>query len=576
MWPNRTLAYLLGTVLALLVLSSPAAAAPPLVGQWHFDDTYSTPAEGPSGTPDSSGVGPDLFACNGCITLDDSGRFDNHLGGITPDCSEPPCFGTQNRSTLRAEDESGNLDGIRPARVTLLAWIRSLGTPANDQVIAAQAYDATTCDKSSYRLRHDDGDSFSGLEFSVHVGGQVVASPPVGPANTPWDGSWHLVAGTYDGAHVRLYVDGVQLGSGTPASGNIQYGSQTGIFGADGFTGNSGWCTQRDFEGGIDEMQVYSRALSTSEIASLAAAPGPTPPQITDPPPPPPDRDGDGRPDASDNCPDHHNADQRDRDGDGKGAACDPLHAEIIANPNPSCTGVPTLFSGRGSTSDSPIVRYKFAVIDEPTYDGTKSLFEQYGKRTYDLSDGAASVVSKTFTWNWPQRGNWFGSTDPAERTGVRVYLTITTADGQLAGDDVYLSFVQQKANQPRTGCPSGSLAVFTAPVVTSVSGLTGSSTVAVRTTCPPGVPGCVGALQVYQGTFKLKTSARKKRKKKQRFNLLAAQDYTLAAGQTKTIRAKLTKKARRLIKKKRRLPATVSLVSTTPQGKSVVRLAGR
>jgi hypothetical protein len=457
--------------------------------------------------------------------------------------------------------------------VTLLAWVRRLGTPLNDQVIGAQAYDGTTCDRASYRLRYDDGDFFSGLEFSVQAGGTAVASPQVGPSTYTWDDAWHLVAGTFDGSTVRLYVDGAQLGNGTPASGNIQYGSQTGLFGADGFTGNSGGCVVRNFDGGIDEMQVYSRALTAAEIASLAAAPGPTPPQIADPPPPPPDRDGDGVPDASDNCPDQSNADQIDRDGDGQGAACDRPFARITANPNPSCTGVSTLLDARGSTADTPIVRYTFTVVQEPAFDGTKPLFDQYSKQTYTIGDGTSPTASRTFGWNFPPRGDFFGNPLPAERTGVEVNVRITTSDGSVTSNSVVVYFVQQKANQSRTGCPFGqTLGAFTPPTLSTISGLQGSSTVAVRTTCP-GPLGCVGSLQVYQGTLKVKFAAKKKKKtKKQRFALLAAQDFTIPAGETRTVRAKLTKRARRLIKKKRRLKATVSLVTTSPTGKSVVR----
>ena len=46
-------------------------------------------------------------------------------------------------------------------------------------------------------------------------------SPPA--SNTMWDGQWHAVVGTYDGAAVRLWVDGQQVGC-TPASGPIGYG----------------------------------------------------------------------------------------------------------------------------------------------------------------------------------------------------------------------------------------------------------------------------------------------------------------------------------------------------------------
>ncbi|MCA1708687.1 MAG: LamG domain-containing protein, partial [Actinobacteria bacterium] len=38
-----------------------------------------------------------------------------------------------------------------------------------------------------------------------------------------WDGHWHAVAGTYDGAAVRLYADGIEVGSGTPATATVDY-----------------------------------------------------------------------------------------------------------------------------------------------------------------------------------------------------------------------------------------------------------------------------------------------------------------------------------------------------------------
>jgi Concanavalin A-like lectin/glucanases superfamily len=33
-----------------------------------------------------------------------------------------------------------------------------------------------------------------------------------------WDGKWHHAAGTYDGSTVRLFIDGVEVGRGTPAN----------------------------------------------------------------------------------------------------------------------------------------------------------------------------------------------------------------------------------------------------------------------------------------------------------------------------------------------------------------------
>jgi hypothetical protein len=39
-----------------------------------------------------------------------------------------------------------------------------------------------------------------------------------------WDGAWHVVLGTFDGGRVRLFVDGKEIGTGTPTSVSLTYG----------------------------------------------------------------------------------------------------------------------------------------------------------------------------------------------------------------------------------------------------------------------------------------------------------------------------------------------------------------
>ncbi|HEY6781325.1 MAG TPA: LamG domain-containing protein, partial [Thermoleophilaceae bacterium] len=100
-----------------------------------------------------------------------------------------------------------------------------------------------------------------------------------------------MVAGVFDGARVRLYVDGAEVGTGTPAPA-ISYGLSGNQFYVDGYPVSV--CGNGDFPGGIDELRLYDRALSASEIARLASASGPNPPTLvpdtgsggTAPPPP--------------------------------------------------------------------------------------------------------------------------------------------------------------------------------------------------------------------------------------------------------------------------------------------------
>jgi len=71
-------------------------------------------------------------------------------------------------------------------------------------------------------------------------------------------GAWSHLAATYDGANLRLYVNGT-LVSTKAATGAIQPGTRALRIG-----GNSIWSEW--FAGLIDEVRVYNRALSAAEI----------------------------------------------------------------------------------------------------------------------------------------------------------------------------------------------------------------------------------------------------------------------------------------------------------------------
>jgi hypothetical protein len=71
---------------------------------------------------------------------------------------------------------------------------------------------------------------------------------------------WTHIAATFDGAVFRLYVNGT-LATAAPLSGQIVTSA-----GALRIGGNSVW--GEFFAGLIDEVRVYNRALTASEIVS--------------------------------------------------------------------------------------------------------------------------------------------------------------------------------------------------------------------------------------------------------------------------------------------------------------------
>lgn len=72
--------------------------------------------------------------------------------------------------------------------------------------------------------------------------------------------TWTHLAGTYDGVTVRLYVNGVQVAS-LAKTGTIATSTNPLQIGGDSTYGQY-------FQGRIDEVRIYSRALSASEVVA--------------------------------------------------------------------------------------------------------------------------------------------------------------------------------------------------------------------------------------------------------------------------------------------------------------------
>jgi hypothetical protein len=93
--------------------------------------------------------------------------------------------------------------------------------------------------------------------------------------------AWTHIAGTYAGGTLRIYVNGVQVAA--KATTQVMPNSTNPLY----IGGNSRWGEY--FDGLIDDVRVYNRALSAAEIATdrdtpVGTAAPPPPPQDTTPP----------------------------------------------------------------------------------------------------------------------------------------------------------------------------------------------------------------------------------------------------------------------------------------------------
>jgi glucose/arabinose dehydrogenase/PKD repeat protein len=142
--------------------------------------------------------------------------------------------------------------------MTLEAWVNptALGTTGTDwrTVVFKQ-----TPSGMAYSLYANNGGGRPTGQVNI-VGEQNAAGAAQLPLN-----AWTHLATTYDGAALRLFVNGTEVAART------QTGSIAGSTGALRIGGNAVWGEY--FKGLIDEVRVYNRALSASEIQADMATP---------------------------------------------------------------------------------------------------------------------------------------------------------------------------------------------------------------------------------------------------------------------------------------------------------------
>lgn len=163
---------------------------------------------------------------------------------------------------------------LEPERISVEAWVRG-SSPGPWRYVLSKG--ANTCLTSSYGLYSGPA---GGLAFYISDGNSYVLSPAI-PTGGIWDGAWHYAVGTYDGQHVRLYVDGAQVGAGIAVDVQIGYG----LASTAPLIGDYRGSCALPFSGDIDEVRVWNEALDPAWIAGFAAS-GPDATGPAAPPPP--------------------------------------------------------------------------------------------------------------------------------------------------------------------------------------------------------------------------------------------------------------------------------------------------
>nr|WP_315030342.1 endo-beta-N-acetylglucosaminidase H [uncultured Chryseobacterium sp.] len=176
-------------------------------------------------------------------------RFNSGGGTTTPTGSY-----AVNLDGTSKSGSAGNIN-VSGSALSFEGWIKPAsfksGFPYISAIMGTEAGDAN----SAFLRLGDANVANNKLQFVLSINNvqQKLASNTALNANT-----WYHVAATYDGATMKLYINGT-LDASKAQTGNV---SSNGAF-------NVGYLyeTSRNFNGKIDEIRVWKRALSQTEIS---------------------------------------------------------------------------------------------------------------------------------------------------------------------------------------------------------------------------------------------------------------------------------------------------------------------
>jgi hypothetical protein len=201
--------------------------------------------------------------------------FDEGFGTAAADASGNGHHGTLVNGPQWTGDPALSFDGVDDhvdvgffdvtgEALTLAAWIRSadLGNcSSSDCRILSKATSTAEADHWFMLSTIDSGGS-AVLRFRLKTGGTtttLIASGGALPEN-----AWVHAAAVYDGAAMELFLDGVPVGS-TSKTGSLAGDPGVGVW----IGGNPPDGSAKPWNGRIDEVRIYDRALTAAEILAL-------------------------------------------------------------------------------------------------------------------------------------------------------------------------------------------------------------------------------------------------------------------------------------------------------------------
>lgn len=213
---------------------------------WRLDESTGTRLWDDAGDAPGTATGLTLGASG--AMLNDSNTAVNSAGGSSP--------------KMTTQDVSA-----APAAVTVEAWVRTTSTSGGRIVGFGDSATGTSTSGITDRMLYLDNSGRA--NFAINDGSYRT----VYSRSAVNDGQWHHIVGTVDGDGMQLFVDGRRVGRDQARTSPKIYNGYWRI-GADQTNGLTNKPTSAGLSGRIDDVAVYSAALSQSDIQSHYLASG--------------------------------------------------------------------------------------------------------------------------------------------------------------------------------------------------------------------------------------------------------------------------------------------------------------
>ncbi len=143
--------------------------------------------------------------------------------------------------------------------VSVSAWVYPTVANMNGKYIFT--FDSGACCGINYALGSGISGSAGHFGFVINVSGQTTEDPSTYTPN-----KWYHLVGTYDGSTINFYSNGALIATRSYSSSMSLYNNNIATIGGAQTNGAAG---SNLFDGYIDDVRVYGRTLSASEVSQL-------------------------------------------------------------------------------------------------------------------------------------------------------------------------------------------------------------------------------------------------------------------------------------------------------------------